>query len=175
MPAAYQHFRTRLEIEQTRLLNWGEKLGLVEELLDHPSQILQLNRNLILDVLLEVQSSFKSCIKMTAKYDVHVRPQAVPTGALVNKVKMSFLERTLARLESPAKLSARLQWAMIKQDHFEKLIGQLIGYNDTIEGFLDRHALEDVRLMQQKSNLMLLQLAAQVGPVADTCRSATAF
>lgn len=163
MPAAYQHFRTRLQIEQTRLLNWGEKLGLVEEVLDHPSQTLQLNRNLIIDILLEVQASFRSCVKVTSKYDVHVAPQEVPTGPAVNRAKISFLERTLARLDAPAKLSARLQWAMIKQDHFEKLIDRLIDFNDRIEGFLDRHALEDLRLMQQKSNLMLLQLTAQVG------------
>ncbi|KAF7512715.1 hypothetical protein GJ744_000282 [Endocarpon pusillum] len=162
MPAAYQHFRTRLQIEQTRLLTWGEKVGLVEELLDYPSQILQFNRNLILDILLEIQASFKSCIEVTSKYEVHVRSRELPTGSTVNKVKTSFLERTLARLESPAKVSARLQWAMIKQDHFEKLIGQLVSYNDRIEGLLDRHALEDLRHMQQKSNLMLLQLTAQV-------------
>lgn len=163
MPAAYQHFRTRLQIEQTRLLNWGEKLGLLEELLDRPSQILQLNRNLILDILLEVQASFRSCIKVTSKFDVHVQSQEVPAGPAVNRVKTSFLERTLARLQSPAKLSARLKWAMIKQDHFEKLIEQLIDFNDRIEGFLDQHALEDLRSMQQKSNLILLQLTAQIG------------
>lgn len=163
MPAAYQHLCTRLKIEQTRLLIWGEKLGLVEELLDHPSQILQLNRNLIIDILLEVQASFKSCVKVTSKYDMHVRSQQVPSGTAINRAKPSYLERTLARLESPAKISARLQWAMIKQDRFEKLIEQLIDFNDRIEGFLDRNALEDLRLMQQKSNLMLLQLTAQVG------------
>ena len=162
MPAAYQHFRTRLQIEQTRLLNWGEKLGLVEELLDNPSQILQLNRNLTIDILLEIQAAFRSCVKVTSKYDVHVQSQDGLTDSAVNRAKPSFLERTLARLESPAKLSARLKWAMIKQDQFEKLIEQLIDLNDRIEGFLDRHTLEDLRLMQQKSNLMLLQLTAQV-------------
>lgn len=162
MPAAYQHFRTRLQIEQTRLLNWGEKLGLVEELLDHPSQTLQLNRNLIIDILLEIQASFKSCVKVTSKYDRHVRAQEISTIPIVNGAKNSFLERTLARFDSPAKLSARLQWALIKQDQFEKLIEQLIELNDRIEGFLDRNTLEDLRLMQQKSNLMLLQLTAQI-------------
>jgi hypothetical protein len=38
MPKKFEHLRTRLNIEEARLLNWGENVGLVEELLDRPSQ-----------------------------------------------------------------------------------------------------------------------------------------
>jgi Prion-inhibition and propagation len=37
MPEQYEHLRIRLRIEQVRFLDWGDKIGLVEELLEQPS------------------------------------------------------------------------------------------------------------------------------------------
>lgn len=54
LPADYQYLRTRLRIEQSRHLNWGEQIGLLEDSLEQPSRLLHLHRNLILEILLEV-------------------------------------------------------------------------------------------------------------------------
>ena len=69
MPRAYQHLQVRLRVEQTRLLNWGEKVGIVEDLFEERSKSLRLDRNLVFDVLLEIQTLFRSCVKITDKYD----------------------------------------------------------------------------------------------------------
>jgi len=58
-----------MRIEQTRFLEWGDKVGLIEDALDRPSRVLHLNRNLIVDLLLEVQALLKSCATMGSKYD----------------------------------------------------------------------------------------------------------
>jgi hypothetical protein len=68
MPKNFEHLRTRLKIEQARLLNWGENIGLVEELLEHPSQTLKLNQNLILDILVQIQAAFKAGVKIESKF-----------------------------------------------------------------------------------------------------------
>lgn len=54
LPADFQYLRTRLRIEKSRHLNWGEHFGLLEESLEQPSRPLRLQRNLVLDILLEV-------------------------------------------------------------------------------------------------------------------------
>src|SRR5436189_4382105 len=117
MPSQYRHLRTRLRIEQTRLVTWAEKVGLVQELLEEPSRTLSMNKNLIMDILLEIQAAFKSVVKISTVYD-----QVVPQQELVAKgssrSQISILRRTLDHIEKPSKLIARLEWAMIKQGNF---------------------------------------------------------
>jgi hypothetical protein len=167
MPKRFEHLRTRLKIEEARLLNWGENVGLVEELLDHPSQALQLNRNLILDILVQVQTAFKACIKIETRFsDIAVGNTGKPDTSK-SQPKRSFLRRTLAVLENPVRISASLHWAMIKEDEFESLIAKLIGYNDAVWSLLDRHAMHELHLMQQQSNLIMLQLTEKVSELCD--------
>ncbi|KAN0105856.1 Prion-inhibition and propagation domain containing protein [Hyaloscypha variabilis] len=149
MPKKFEHLRTRLNIEEARLLNWGENVGLVEELLDRPSQALQLNRNLILDILVQVQSAFNACLKIETKFSEIVGGNAGKGEASKSKPKRSFLRKTLAESE------------------FEGLIGKLIGYNDAVWSLLDRHAVQELHLMQQQSNLIMLQLTEKVSELYD--------
>jgi hypothetical protein len=164
MPAAYQHLRLRLRIEQTRLLNWGQNVGLLEEMLEKPSRSLQTNRNIILDILLEIQSTFKACMKIASSYDT-IAPQS--SGSSAPAATESLLRKTLAVLEKTPQLSARLQWAMVKKDDFIQLIDKLIRYNDTIESFLDKAAMDHLQLMQQRTYMMILQLTDKVDELKD--------
>lgn len=161
VPQSYQHLRTRLRLEQVRLLNWGQSVGLVEELLQYPSQVFQLNRNLILDILLEIQATFKSCVEIGEKYDSFV-PQDPASGTTLGPKPASFLKRTLAILDKQPRVVSRLQWVMVKQGQFEGLIFKLIAYNDRIESLLDRSSLENLHLMQRQTHMAMLQLAEQV-------------
>jgi hypothetical protein len=167
MPKTFEHLHTRLKIEETRLLNWGENVGLVEELLEHPSQALQLNRNLILDILVQVQSAFKGCIKIETKFSGIVAGNTTKGESSASKSKRSFLRKTLAILEKPARIPASLQWTMIKEEEFESLIGKLIGYNDAVWSLLDRHAMHKLQLMQHQSNLIMLQLTEKIGELSN--------
>lgn len=60
MPAQYEHLRTRLRVEPVRCLNWGAKVGLVEDLLEEPSKLLELNGSLLQDVLLQIRQTFRA-------------------------------------------------------------------------------------------------------------------
>jgi len=167
MPKTFEHLRTRLKIEETRLLNWGENVGLVEELLESPSQALQYNRNLILEILIQVQSAFKACIKIETKFSGIVAGGAGERESPASKSKRSFLRKTLAILEKPAGVPALLQWTMIKEKEFESLVGKLIGYNDAVWSLLDRHAMHELQLVQQQSNLIMLQLTEKISELSD--------
>ena len=172
MPNAYQHLRVRLRIEQTRLLNWGEKVGLVEELLEEPSRLLQQHRNLIIDILLEIWALFKSCVAIESKYDQLV-PQKPVTEQKVTLLEDAFerrfprgaqtmLSKTLNFLEKTSEMPKRLQWAIVKRERFEKLVTKLIDYNTSIEAILDHTAIDHLQRLQQQTYMAMLQLNGNV-------------
>ena len=168
MPASYQHLRVRLRIEQTRLLNWAEKIGLVEEKLKEPSQILHLNRNLIIDICLEIQALFRDYVAIHDEFDQLV-PHKPAGGIPMISAREGFnrrfprgtntmLNKTLAFLERAPEVPSRLRWVLVKEDKFEGLVKKLIGYNDTIEALLDSSAINQLQALQQQTCMAMLQL-----------------
>lgn len=150
-----------MQIEQSRHLNWGEKIGLLEESLNQPSQLLRLHRNLILDILLEVSGCFASCLKVVSRYEeFYPEDQNGPKPSSVKQRR--FLEKASSLWRAPGRTATRLRWAMIKHDKFEALITRLVGYNNAMESILDRSSLQELHTMQERSNLLLLQLTNQV-------------
>ena len=121
MPAAYRFLRVRLRIEQSRLLRWGEKVGLAEEFLDNPSRVLQLNRNLIFDILLEIQALFKKTVKIQAKFGSLVLDKDLPdcTQPAMQTSETSFLKNTLNSFNKLLQVPRRLQWSLIKHEQFK--------------------------------------------------------
>lgn len=172
MPTAYQHLRVRLRIEQGRLLNWGEKVGLVEGLLerpDHmPGQELRLNRNVVIDLLLEIQALIKSCVKTTNKYDKIVPIKSIsvneeaPFDRRFPNGTNTILRKVLNIFEKAPEVGTRLQWATVKQDSFKDCIQKLIGYNEFIEALLDRNSMDQLQAMQHQTFMVMLQLNTKV-------------
>lgn len=70
MPAKLEHLVIRIRLEQTRLLNWTEQVGLLSEVLKEPSVTLQLHRNIIIHILLNMQQLFKDFLQTQAKFEV---------------------------------------------------------------------------------------------------------
>ena len=164
MPAQYHHLRIRLNIEQQRLLHWGEKVGLEQERLKNPSRLLQQNGNLIIDIMLEMQATFRETIKIEGTYGQYV-PQLAPEDSTPPGSSSStdrMLKKTLNFLERVPQAKSRLTWAMVKKDKFKALIDKLIGHNTYIEGLLDNVAMEQLQLMQQQTYMALLQLNSNV-------------
>lgn len=128
-------------------------MGLIEEALDRSSRVLHLNRNLLVDLLLEVQALFKSCAAMGSKYDpivnlkepVFAGSETPSQGGPPNKTD-TLMRKTLGIFEKTKELPERLQWAMVKQKDFETLISRLIGYNDSIENLLDKVTMKDLQI-----------------------------
>ena len=173
MPAAYQHLRVRLRIEQTRLLSWGQQIGIVEELLDQPSRALQLNRNLIIDVLLEIQAIFKNSVKIEAKYDATVPIRSISTenketfDRRFPKGTNTILIKVLRVLEKAPDIPKRLQWAMIKQDEFQGIIEKLITYNNAVQAMLDTASIDRLQAMQHQTHMIMLQLNDKVDELKE--------
>lgn len=164
MPAAYGFLRVRLRLEQSRLLRWGEKVGLAEELLDRPSRVLQLNRNVIFDILLEIQGLFKKTVKIQAKFDSLVPEKHLPdqTQLALPSSETSFLKKTLRVFNKLPQAPKRLHWSLIKHDEFQNLVEKLIGYNDAIEGLLEIGAVEQLLDIQRQTYMSVLQLNSKV-------------
>ncbi|KAI1249346.1 hypothetical protein MGN70_008958 [Eutypa lata] len=56
---------------------------------------------------------------------------------------------------------------MLKRNSFQTLVIRLVQYNDKIESFLDRGALDDLRVMQAQHNLTPLQVMDKVDRVQE--------
>ena len=147
-------------------------MGLVEELLDEPSRVLLQNRNLVIDILLEIQALFKSCVAIQAKYD-QLAPQKLTETERAVSSEETFdrrfprgtnlmLSKTLSFLQKIPEMPKRLQWAVVKREEFESLVLKLIDYNTSIEALLDRTALDQLQLMQQQTYMAMLQLNSNV-------------
>ena len=177
MPASFQHLRVRLRIEQTRLLNWGQKIGLVEEMLSEPSRSLEQNRSLIIDILLEVQALFKACIVIETKHDRYLpqrwtkTPKDAPDSATFDQrfpqATNSFLQKTLRVLDKASEVPDRLLWSMVRKDKFENLVQRLIDYNSSIEALLDSTSIVQLQHMQQQTFMALLQLNSSVAELKE--------
>ena len=164
MPAAYGFLRVRLRFEQTRLLRWGENVGLAEELLENPSRVLQLNRNLFFDMLLEIQALFKKTVKIQAKFDNLVPDRNLPdcSRPAIAPSENSFLKKTLNVFNKLPQAPKRLHWSLIKQEEFQGLVEKLIGYNDAIESLLEIGAIEQLLDIQRQTYMTVLQLNSKV-------------
>ena len=173
MPEAYQHLRVRLCFEQIRLLKWGEQIGLAEELLDRPSKTLSLNRNLIIDILLEIQANFRACVAIQETYDDFVHEGLEPNHLIGKHFEKSFPRRTDAFLKKTLKLVPQaakgLRWAVIDQKKFISLVEKLIAYNDSIESLLDRQAVKNQQSMLHETHMFMLQLNSKIDDLRVMC------
>ena len=121
---------------------------------------------MINDVLLEIQATFRGCVDIQTKYDPFVQQSTISSpsqrGQQRSSTRKVLLERVLAISDRPSRAATRLQWAIIKKDSFTKLVNKLIAFNERMESFLDRNALETIHAMQVQSNMMLLQVTDEV-------------
>ena len=168
MPATFEHLRARLRLEQVRLLNWGEKAGLLEEKLEQPSMVLRLHRNLITNILLEIQQLLQSCQKIETRYDSLITARNTPPNSnedVVHRRQTAsdrLLARTLQIFDKTTQAPAKLKWAMVKRENYETMISKLISYNDSIVSLLDRATIDKLHDMQVQSQLMMLQLSGGI-------------
>ena len=176
MPEAYQHLRVRLRFEQIRLLKWGEQIGLAEELLDQPSKALSLNRNLIIDILLDIQTNFRACVAVQETYDDFVQqdlePDHLPGEDFEKRFPTRtdvFLKKTLKFIEKSPQVAKRLRWAVIDQKKFVSLVEKLIAYNNSMEGLLDRQAVKNQQSMLHETHVFMLQLNSKIDDLSVMC------
>jgi hypothetical protein len=162
MDMSLHHLKLRLHLEQTRLLRWGKSAGVIGELMDAPSRALKLNRNLILDVLQEIQTVFEQTTKITNK---HARIFADTSQGFRNLegADRDILCRALEKLHTlPRRGFRRLEWASVDKEKLESSIKKLIGLNDTLEGLLSGKQMDTLVEDQRQMFLKVLQLHNKV-------------
>ncbi|KAL3476226.1 prion-inhibition and propagation, helo domain-containing protein [Aspergillus californicus] len=162
MDKTFRHLQLRLHLEQSRLLHWGKRAGVMEELLQEPSRRLHLNRNLIQDVLQEIKPVFEQTLRITEKNkDILL----VGTSGLreLENGDRDLLRRALGKLQSLQRLQKRLEWASVGKDKFEQAVGKLIGDNDTLEGLLSANNLDTLIRGQNEMYLKVVQLHKKMG------------
>ncbi|KAK5062564.1 hypothetical protein LTR84_004637 [Exophiala bonariae] len=171
MPAKFAHLLVRMQLERTRLLNWGEKVGLLEEVLEQPSMTLHLHRNLIVDILFEIQRLFKESLLIQDKFasvgnlkEDRASPRTIDQASSQFQPKNNgaLLEKALKALKTAAEIPTRLQWALVKQEKFEILVEKLISYNNSIVSLLDRTTIQQIYDMQIQTQLTMLQVSSKV-------------
>lgn len=105
--------------------------------------------------------AFESALKVAAKYDNFVPQNLEPSnGASARQIR--FLERAKVYWRTPGRAATRLKWAMIEHEAFASLVTRLVSYNDAMESILDRSSLDHLHVMQERSNLLVLQLTEKV-------------
>lgn len=134
--------------------------------LEAASANLGMNHKLISDVLMEIQAIFRGCVDVQQKYGPFVEQSTAYPSSKPDQQKVStrraLLERVLSMSDKPARVATRLQWSMIKKDAFSKLVEAMIAFNDRMESFLDRNALDEIHSMQTQSNMMLMQITDDI-------------
>ena len=123
---------------------------------------LGLDHNVINDVLLEIQAAFRGCVDIQGKYGSFAEPSDRMSQSKKASTRKALFERVLNISIKSNRATTRLQWAIIKKDLFEQLVGRLIMFNDRMESLLDRNSLAELHGMQIQSNLMLLQVTDEV-------------
>ena len=160
MPARYQYLRVNLELEQARLLHWGENAGLTEDRLEETSRTLQLNREVILDVLLEINKIFQQTLRITGKFDATLKSKDEKKKQTSRSD--ALLQKTLAILDKRKELSLRLEWTMVKQADFTIMVDRLISCNSRLESLLDSATLGNIHKLHLQTNMKLLQIYEKI-------------
>ncbi|KAL8708930.1 MAG: hypothetical protein Q9220_006262 [cf. Caloplaca sp. 1 TL-2023] len=190
MPQTYQSLLVRLKVEQIRLLKWGESIGILEDLLEQPNQNVRGNRNLMIEILLDIQALFKGGLRIQTKYDNLVKdhnglPNLPGVSSSRSTIQMmdassnmshgkgiaDLLKKTLKVFDKADAAVSRLQWAAIDESKFETLVKKLVGHNEAIESLLDRDAIRDIQLTTKQNYMAMLQLNNKMNDLQVICSS----
>lgn len=175
VPEKLRYLKLRMQLEQTRLLNWGEKVGFLEETVEKLNINPCANQLIVIDTLLAI----KNLLQKGALAEEDVDGQAFmtitntrpPPSQPAQKRTKALLTKALQIFEKAGQVPARLSWAVLKQDRFEHLVERLISYNDSIVSFLDRAVIDRLFEMQQSSQLIMLQMSSKLDELERLSRA----
>ncbi|KAI9799617.1 MAG: hypothetical protein M1833_003932 [Piccolia ochrophora] len=191
MPKNYRYLRTRLKMEESRLLDWSKVAGLLEKGGPQLSGGLIMNRALLLDILTEIQATLNKFGKLEGKYE-ELRPlqhidgvePSLVNGAFVaqedalggkkkrlpsgTKRAVSFILDTINSIPTAPK---RLKWAQFDQAKFEQLVKRLTDMNDHLHGLLDENLSNKLLHTQHQTQMEVLQLHNSVNDIKELVKA----
>ncbi|KAF3926604.1 hypothetical protein AA313_de0207070 [Arthrobotrys entomopaga] len=178
MPEKYQFLWVRLQMEQHKLLDWGEIVNLSEDDTTIPTG-LRFSRHLINDVLHQIEALLLDINGLSARYKLKLlvddrstlttpppsysRPQQASGRAMKAKA--------LGLIAKSRRYPARLRWAAFDWEKFESLLTDLALLNDSMMYFLETEQKSAAYKLQQNTFMEILQVSDKVNQLVDLVTS----
>lgn len=141
------NFRCKLEVEQYKLIQWAQRIGLE----DHPSH--QLNWNLITEILKHLETLLSDTQNIRRRYRLELvqlgnnaqepDPTRVPGspytgfGRLLSKLRPEFRHASSRIIQDSNGTVKKLRWAVFDKAKAAKLIEDIVYFNSCLHVHLD--------------------------------------
>ncbi|KAI9838187.1 MAG: hypothetical protein M1837_002616 [Sclerophora amabilis] len=195
MPAENKHLRTRLQIEQHRLLNWSQVAGLADEQGPRLSTSLQLNRTLLIDILLEIRNLLDNFGKLNGRYDAllpvndsggsmrvevggecesHQTSKTPSEGSKSSRFPRGtnkIMKLALDTIDNAPSAPKRLRWATFDKEKLTTLLMRLGELNDFMQSLMDENQSKALLQTQHQTYMEILQLHNSVHDLKQLVRA----
>ncbi|KAL8806498.1 MAG: hypothetical protein Q9182_001280 [Xanthomendoza sp. 2 TL-2023] len=144
------NFRCKLEVEQYRLMQWAERVGLEEQ----PSE--RLNWTLVRDILKQMEALLVDTQALKKKYHLDLVPadskglvSAVSSSATTLMTSKTSFGKLLSKLRPDFPLASsriidesngsikKLKWAVFDRAKAANLLSDIVHFNNSLHGLLD--------------------------------------
>ncbi|KAF7551619.1 hypothetical protein G7Z17_g4878 [Cylindrodendrum hubeiense] len=179
-----RYLNLRLRMEQQRLYAWSETSGLLD--LDAKNQdkvlnsnIFNLHRQTVLDLLVQVQCLFDEFTKHQHRHNnlkvvqdddgILEAPEkdAKQANFPMADRKRDFIKKAMAGLKAKSTGSlTRLRWVSFDKDGFEVLLGKFSSLNDNMTNILDHSLQVEIRHTVQDTNRGVLLLHHKIADLS---------
>ncbi|KAF7554655.1 hypothetical protein G7046_g6763 [Stylonectria norvegica] len=179
-----KYLNLRLRMEQQRLYAWSETAGLLD--LDAKNQdkvlnsnIFNLHRQTVLDLLVQVQCLFNEFTEYHRKHE-NLKPVTDEDGMLgapekdakqanfpMAARKRDFIKKAMLGLKSRSKEGLiRLKWTSFDKNGFERLLAKFSALNDNMTNILDHSLQVEIRHTVQDTNRGVLLLHHKIADLS---------
>ncbi|EPS38630.1 hypothetical protein H072_7645 [Dactylellina haptotyla CBS 200.50] len=178
MPEKYQFLWVRLQMEQHKLLDWGEIVNLSEDDTSLHSG-LRFSRHLINDVLHQIEALLLDINGLSARYKLKLlvdegNAPATPPPPYSRSQQASgraMKAKALSLIAQSRRYPTRLRWAAFDCKKFESLLTDLAVLNDSMIYFLETEQKSAAYKLQQNTFMEILQVSNKVNQLVDLVTS----
>ncbi|KAL6903075.1 prion-inhibition and propagation domain-containing protein [Trichoderma evansii] len=179
-----KHLNLRLRLEQQRLFAWSETSGLLDVNSENQERILNsnvfnLHRQTVLDLLVQVQCLFDEFIAYQNKHshltpvrddsDFLVSPEldAKQASFPISEKKRLFIKKAMMNLKQKSQEGLkRFKWVSFDKEGFEQLLAKFTLLNDSMMNILDHSLQIEIRHTVQDTNRGVLLLHHKIADLS---------
>ncbi|RFU72233.1 hypothetical protein TARUN_10033 [Trichoderma arundinaceum] len=179
-----KYLNLRLRLEQQRLFAWSETSGLLDVNTENQERILNsnvfnLHRQTVLDLLVQVQCLFDEFIEYQSKHsnlapvrdngDFLVSPEqdAKQASFPISERKRLFIKKAMTSLKQKSQEGLkRLKWVSFDKEGFEHLLSKFTLLNDSMMNILDHSLQVEIRHTVQDTNRGVLLLHHKIADLS---------
>ncbi|KAM0254330.1 hypothetical protein ACHAQJ_006916 [Trichoderma viride] len=179
-----KYLNLRLRLEQQRLFAWSETSGLLDVNTENQERILNsnvfnLHRQTVLDLLVQVQCLFDEFIAYQSKHshltpvydngDFLVSPEqdAKQASFPISERKRLFIKKAMTSLKQKSQEGLkRFKWVSFDKEGFEHLLSKFTLLNDSMMNILDHSLQVEIRHTVQDTNRGVLLLHHKIADLS---------